>query len=117
MSGLRKTIKDSIISPYNKYNLSQEKLGEVIESDSKSNTCKITYKNVDGVKVIKENVPVKNQKGFFNGFPKVGDYVEVQEVGKSIRITGVVDKSQLKTDTQTSDIQSNFIDFCGHLGI
>ncbi|MGL4877946.1 hypothetical protein [Paraclostridium dentum] len=118
MSNFKKTLKDNVVAPYNKYNLSQEKLGEVISTNEKRNTCSVTYRNVDGIKVVKDNVPVKNSKGLFNGFPKVGDYVELQEVGRTVRILSVVDQSLIgNSNTETNDIYSNSSDACGYLGI
>lgn len=118
MSNLRKSIKDNVIAPYNKYNLSQEKLGEVIEVNKKNSTCKVTYRNVDGIKIIKDNVPIRKDKGFFKGLPKKGDYVEIQEVGRNIRIMSIVDTSSItNSNTETKDIHSSGSDFSGYLGI
>ena len=32
MSNFRKNLKDNIVAPYNKYNLSQEKLAEILDT-------------------------------------------------------------------------------------
>lgn len=114
----KNNFKSNVISPYNKYNLSQEKLGEVIESNKDKKTCTVSYRNVDGVKVVKNNVPVKNEKGIFKGFPKKGDYVELQEVGRTVRILSVVDKNMLSSgDPETDDIYSSYSNFGGYIGI
>lgn len=118
MSNFKNSLKSNVISPYNKYNLSQEKLGEVIEVNSKTKTCKVTYRNIDGVKVIKDNVPVKNEKGLFKGFPKAGDIVELQEIGRSVRILSVVDKNLISSnDVEIDDVYSSFSDYGGFIGI
>ena len=113
----KNNFKNNVISPYNKYNLSQEKLGRVIESNKDSKTCTVSYRNVDGIKVVKNNVPVKNEKGIFKGFPKKGDYVELQEVGRTVRILSVVDKNLLSSgDPETDDIYSSYSNYGGYLG-
>lgn len=118
MSNFKNSLKNNVISPYNKYNLTQEKLGEVIGTDKKTKTCTVSYRNVDGIKVVKKNVPVKNEKGLFKGFPKKGDYVELQEVGKSVRILSVVDKNTItNSNTKTDDVYSSYSDFGGYIGI
>ena len=38
MSNFRKNLKDNIVAPYNKYNLSQEKLAEILDTDKKKKT-------------------------------------------------------------------------------
>ena len=90
MSSFKKKLKDNIITPYNKYSLSHEKVAEVLATNSDKNTCSVMYKNVDGVLVTKHDVPYKKTtKGILHGFPKVGDYVEITEVGNIIRISDV----------------------------
>ena len=42
MSGFKKNFRDNVIAPYNKYSQSYYKLAEVLESDSKRNTCTIS---------------------------------------------------------------------------
>lgn len=120
MANLKKTFRDNIVAPYNKYSLSQEKLGEVLKADSNRNTCVISYKNIDGIMVIKEDVPVKKSslRGILGGFPKKGDKVELQEVGKIIRVTGIVDQSRLtETKKANNDTHSGQSSFSGNLGI
>lgn len=118
MSSFKKNLKNNVISPYNKYNLSQEKLGEVIEIDKNTKTCTVSYRNIDGIKVVQSNVPVKNEKGLFKGFPKAGDIVELQEVGRSVRILSVVNDNYVTGDKQkTSEIYSGFSDFGGYVGV
>lgn len=119
MSNLKNVFKNNIIAPYNKYNLSQEKLGEVLSSDADRNVCTISYKNIDGVLTIKEDVPVKKSslRGILGGFPKTGDFVEIQEVGKIIRITGIVDKNRLTAEKkENKDSHSGPSTFSGNLG-
>ena len=118
MSSFRKTLKDNVIAPYNKYSLSHEKIGEVLEADAKKNVCTIMYKNIEGILVTKSDVPCKkgSSKGFLKGFPKKGEYVELQEVGNIVRITGVVDKSNITEEQKTTtDIYSGMSDFGGFL--
>lgn len=118
MSSFKNNLKNNVISPYNKYNLSQEKLGEVIESSKDTKTCTVTYRNIDGIKVIKNNVPVKNEKGLFKGFPKKGDKVELQEVGRSVRILSIVDENFMSSDEmKVDDIYSSYSDFGGYIGV
>lgn len=120
MSNLKKVFRDNIVAPYNKYSLSQEKLGKVLKTNSSKNTCVVSYKNIDGITVIKEDVPVKktSQKGILGGFPSVGDYVELKEVGKVIRITGIVDKNRItEANNANKDTHSGKTDYAGHLGI
>lgn len=118
MSSFKNNLKNNVISPYNKYNLSQEKLGEVIEVNKDTKTCTVAYRNIDGVRVIKNNVPVKNEKGLFKGFPKKGDYVELQEVGRSVRILSVVGDNYVSSDdASTDDVYSSYVDYCGYIGI
>lgn len=119
MSNFKKNLKDNIISPYNKYNLSQEKLGEVLSVNKKKKTCTVSYRNIDGIKVITDNVPVKSYLAYkAGGFPKKGDYVEIQEVGKTIRITNVLDKNLATGENQkTEDEYSYSCDIGGYLGI
>lgn len=120
MSNIKQAIKNNIVAPYNKYSLSQEKLGKVLKPNSSKNTCIISYKNVDGITVIKEDVPVKknSQRGILGGFPSEGDFVELQEVGKIIRITGIVDKSRIaEAKAANKDTHSGQSSFSGNLGI
>lgn len=118
MSSFKNNLKNNVLSPYNKYNLSQEKLGEVIDINKSTKTCTVTYRNIDGIKVVKSNVPVKNEKGLFKGFPKKGDTVEIQEVGRSVRILSVVDDNYLTGDQQEVDeVYSSMSDFGGYLGV
>ncbi|MEG1494765.1 MAG: hypothetical protein RR406_00475 [Bacilli bacterium] len=118
MSNFKNNFKNNVISPYNKYNLTQEKLGEVIDRNKDTKTCTVSYRNIDGIKVVKSNVPVKNEKGLFKGFPKKGDYVEIQEIGKTVRILSVVDKKLASnSDTKTGDEYSSYSDFGGFIGI
>ena len=114
----KNNFNNNVISPYNKYNLTQEKLGEVIETNKDTKTCTVSYRNVDGIKVVKNNVPVKNEKGIFKGFPKKGDYVEIQEIGRTVRILSIVDKNLLSNgNTETDDLYSSFSNFGGYIGI
>ena len=114
----KNNFKNNVISPYNKYNLTQEKLGEVIETNKDTKTCTVSYRNVDGIKVVKNNVPVKNEKGIFKGFPKKGDYVEIQEIGRTVRILSIVDKNLLSNgNTERYDLSSSFSNFGGYIGI
>lgn len=118
MSNFKNNLKNNVISPYNKYNLSQGKLGEVINVNKDKKTCTVSYKNVDGVRTVKSDVPVKNEKGFFKGFPKKGDYVELEEVNKTVRILSVVDKNTVNdSNTKTGDIFPSMSDFGGFIGI
>lgn len=119
MSSLKNVFRNNIIAPYSKYNLSQEKLGEVLSTDSDRNVCTISYKSVDGILIIKEDVPVKKSslRGILGGFPKTGDFVEIQEVGKVVRIIGIVDKSRLTTKKEkNNDSHSGPSTFSGNLG-
>lgn len=120
MSNFKKNFRDNIVAPYTKYSLSQEKIGKVLEADSKRNLCTIMYKNIDGILVTKSNVPCKKSslKGILKSFPKKGDYVELQEVGKIIRITGVVDKNTItEVEQELYDTNSGTSDIGGYLGI
>lgn len=119
MSNFRKNFRDNVVAPYNKYNLSQEKLAEVIEVNKKKKTCTVSYRNIDGIKVISDNVPVKGYlSSKAGGFPKKGDYVEIQEVGKTVRILSVIDKNLITgKDQKTGDTYSNSCDTGGFLGI
>ena len=76
-------------------------------------------KNIDGIKVIASDVPVKSYlSSAIGGFPKKGDFVEIQESGKSIRIISVVKKNQIiESEQTTGDIYSNGASFSGNLGI
>ena len=61
---------------------------------------------------------VKNEKGIFKGFPKKGDYVEIQEIGRTVRILSIVDKNLLSNgNTETDDLYSSFSNFGGYIGI
>lgn len=119
MSSFKKKLKDNVITPYNKYSLSHEKIAEVLETNSGKNACTIVYKNVDGIMVTKHDVPCKKTaRGIVNGFPKVGDFVEITEAGNIVRITGVVDKDTVaQAKQQTSDIYSGIVDYGGLLGM
>ncbi len=119
MSNFRKNFRDNVVAPYNKYNLSQEKLGEIIDTNKNKKTCTVSYKNVDGIKVIASDVPVKSYlSATIGGFPKKGDFVEIQEVGKSVRIISVIEKNQIvEAEQTTGDIYSNGASFSGNLGI
>lgn len=119
MSNLKNIFKDNIVAPYNKYSISQEKLAEVLDTNEDRNVCTISYKNIDGILTIKEDVPVKKSslRGILGGFPKTGDYVEIEEVGKVIRITGLVDKSRLTAEkSSNNDTHSGPATFSGNLG-
>lgn len=119
MSNFRKNFRDNVVAPYNKYNLSQEKLAEVLDVNKKKKTCTVTYRNIDGIKIVADNVPVKGYLSSKAGsFPKKGDYVEIQEVGKTVRILSVIDKNLLTGEDQsTGDTYSNSTDIGGYLGI
>lgn len=120
MSGFKKNFRDNVIAPYNKYSQSYYKLAEVLESDSKRNTCTISYVNLDGISVISENVPYKKGflRGFLGGFPKKGDYVEIQELNRSVKILDVIDINKItNSDNPTTDIYSGGSSFSGNLGI
>ena len=49
MSNFRKNFRDNVVAPYNKYSLSQEKLGEIIDTNKNKKTCTVSYKNIDGI--------------------------------------------------------------------
>lgn len=120
MNNLKKAFRDNIVAPYTKYNLSNDNIGEVIEADADRNICTVTYKNIDGISVTKSNVPVKNLpiKGILKGFPKVGEYVELQETTAGVRITGIASKKQIsESNEETSDVYSGIADFLGFLGL
>lgn len=118
MSNFRKNLKDNIVAPYNKYNLSQEKLAEILDTDKKKKTCTVSYRNVDGIKKITSNVPVKDYlSSAIGGFPKPGDYVEIQEVGQTIRIVSIVKKDIIEAEQVTGDKYSNGSSYNGYLGV
>lgn len=119
MSNFKKNFRDNVVAPYNKYNLSQEKLGEVLDTNKKKKTCTVSYKNVDGIKIISTDVPVKSYlSSMAGGFPKKGDYVEIQEVGKSVRIISVIKKNTIMdNEKSTGDNYSNGSETGGYLGI
>ena len=108
MSNFRKNFRDNVVAPYNKYSLSQEKLGEIIDTNKNKKTC-----------TVSSDVPVKSYlSSAIGGFPKKGDFVEIQESGKSIRIISVVKKNQIiESEQTTGDIYSNGASFSGNLGI
>lgn len=117
MPSFKQTMKDKLLSPYSKTSLSSDKVADVIaEEDGK---CVLVYKNMDGILVKKENVPVKKSlKGIFNGKVKKGDKVEIQETGNIIRVIRVLDKNDYNDkDEKTSDISSGTSDFGGFLGV
>lgn len=118
MSNLKKNIKENIVAPYNKYNLTQERIAEVIEADPKKNSCTLLYKGIDGNYSIRENVPCKKSTstGVIERFPAVGDHVEVEESGKIIRITGVIEEAMIQPEKTTSDIFAGSPDYAGILG-
>lgn len=116
---LKNTFRNNVVAPYSKHNTAQEKLAEVLAADEKRNVCSISYKNIDGMLVVKDDVPVKNNslKGVVSGFPKAGDYVEIEEVGKVIRITGLIEKSRLTTENSSNnDSQAGPSSYGGFLG-
>ena len=119
MSNFKKNLKDNVVAPYNKYNLSQEKLAEILDTDKKKKTCTISYRNVDGIKQIKSNVPVKDYlSSAIGGFPKAGDYVEIQEVGRNVRIVSIIKKNQIvEAEQETGDEYSYGSSFSGYLGV
>ena len=119
MSNFKKNFRDNVVAPYSKYNLSQEKLGEIIDTNKKKKTCTVSYRNIDGIKVISSDVPVKSYlSSMAGGFPKIGDYVELQEVGKNVRITSIVDKSLIMGEEKnTGDTYSNGSTTGGYLGV
>ena len=118
MSNFKKNLKDNVVAPYNKYNLSQEKLAEILDTDKKKKTCTVSYRNVDGIKKISTNVPVKDYlSSAIGGFPKIGDYVEIQEVGKTIRIVSIIKKDIVKSEQTTGDKYSNGSSYSGYHGI
>ena len=119
MSNFRKNFRDNVVVPYNKYNLSQEKLAEILDTDKKKKTCTISYRNVDGIKMITSDVPVKDYlSSSIGGFPKAGDYVEIQEVGKSVRIISIIKKNQIvEAEQETGDKYSYGSSFGGYLGV
>lgn len=119
MSNFKKNLKDNVVAPYNKYNLSQEKLAEILDTDKKKKTCTISYRNVDGIKQIKSNVPVKDYlSSAIGGFPKAGDYVEIQEVGRNVRIVSIIKKNQIvEAEQETGDKYSYGSSFSGYLGV
>ena len=117
-SNFKNNLKNNIIAPYNKYNLSQEKLAEVLDTDKKKKTCTISYRNIDGIKKVTPNVLVKDYlSSGIGGFPKPGDYVEIQEVGKTVRIVSIVKKSVVESEQVTGDKYSYGSSFGGYLGV
>lgn len=119
MSSFKKGFRDNVVAPYNKYNLSQEKLGEIIDTNKNKKTCTVSYKNVDGIKVVAADVPVKSYlSSMMGGFPKSGDFVELQETGKAVRIISIIEKNQIVESEQTTgDIYSNGSSYGGNLGV
>lgn len=120
MGNLKKAIKDNVLSDYSKYTLSQEKIGEVIEADADRNICTITYKNLEGILVVATDVPCKKLplSGILKGFPKIGDFVEIQESGKDVRITGIIKKNTMaEVKQQNNDMHSGTNSFGGFLGM
>lgn len=118
MSNFKQAIKNNVLSQNNKYSLDQEKIAEVLQSDSRSNTCTLFYKNSDGTGVTRDNVLLNtNQFNINVGFPKKGDYLEIREVGKSIRIVGRLDSKHATSIQDTTDSYSKGTDISGYLGI
>ncbi len=119
MQSFKQKLKSNVLSPYNKNNLSYEKVGEILDTDTKKGTCTVMYKNNEGILMTKEDIPCKKSaRGIVNGFPKKGDKVEIKESGNTIRITGVIDdKEYTQKDSKTYDMVSSISDFGGYLGI
>lgn len=119
MSSFKKNFKDNVIAPYSKYNQSYNKIAEVIDTNSKKKTCTISYINLDGISLIREDIPYKKGflRGFLGGFPKKGDYVEIQENNNAVKIIDIIDKNEIEADNKTSDIYSGGNSFSGYLGM
>ena len=105
MSKLGKVIKSNIMTPHDKYFASQEKIGEVINTDEERECCDIIYINVDGVPMSVFGVPVKTLgSGIISWFPKVGDKVELKEYGKKLTVTGEAKDLKLMADDTTVNL-------------
>lgn len=119
MSSFKKNFRDSIVAPYIKYNQTQKNVGEVLQADKKRKTCTISYTNISGISIVEKNVPYKKGllRGFLGGFPKEGDYVELEEDNKLIRIINVIDKEDITESNTTEDTQSSGSSYSGYLGV
>lgn len=117
MASFKQSMKDKILSTYNKSILSSDKVADVL--DVEDGKCVIAYKNMDGILVKKENVPVqKSLKGIFTGGVKKGDKVEIQESSNIVRIVRILNKDDYtRKDEKTNDISSGMSDFGGYLGL
>jgi len=63
-------------------------VAQVTEADEINNVCSITFVDKDGYKSNRNNVPVQiTIPGFIGWFPKVNDYVNVEEVQGALVIT------------------------------
>lgn len=95
MSGmLSKAIKANILTGTIKYKNNQEKIGEVLAINKDANTCTVNVITRDGIQEVIYNVRVNfNDDGFIPWFPKVGDFVKVNEQSKRFSITGKIDLS------------------------
>lgn len=97
MSGaLGKAIKANILTGTIKYKNNQEKIGEVLAINKDANTCTVNVITRDGIQEVMYNVRVNfNDDGFIPWFPKVGDYVKINEQSKRFSITGKIDLSSM----------------------
>ncbi len=120
MAGLKKTIKDNIISKSTKYNNNQEKIGKVIGVNEDANTCTVTVVTRDGIPETMYNVRViMDHKGIIPLFPEVSEFVRLTEQNKRFVITGKVDLTSIN-EAQISlydDVYpDNTTGGCGYIG-
>lgn len=118
---LGKAIKNNIVSPYNKYNIDQEKIAEILTADKEKNAYTISFITKDGISDVVYNVPVKPTiDGSVPWAPKEGDLVEIKEQHQRILIIGKALTPDELNDTTTldADIYSNTLNGAlgGYLG-
>lgn len=86
---LKNKLIDNIIAPVASSHSATTIRGIVKKSNEKNNTCTVVYTNVDGVKVVQENIPVKlNNVSFIDWFPKEKEVVNVSVKKGEIYVIG-----------------------------
>ena len=79
-SSIKNSIRNSIVSSDAFYRGATEKVALVKSSNEKNGTCTIEFNNIEGRRIIENDVKVKlTNPSIIDWFPKKGDYVFIKE--------------------------------------
>ena len=105
---LGSAIKNKIVGTNQKYKSKQQKIGTVIEANTDSRVCTVSFVTRDGINSIKYKVPVRSDStsGSSGWMPEKGNKVTIEEDNNRYVITGPYDE-ETSANSVTYDIYSS----------